>query len=156
MSFQIMTPAGKISRSQGRLHQLPKRDPTDRFDLPDHRTWQMNLAVDHHDIDASMAKGILGETLVPTLDDRGQPIMTGIDSIRGSQEDCECRYGLGRIPEAEPIDITRGEIYMYIRVQSNPVFRWNGFKSSGSSSTFGSPSSTRARLFGRQESTDKQ
>lgn len=26
------------------------RDPTDQFDLPDHRTWQMNFAVDHRDV----------------------------------------------------------------------------------------------------------
>ena len=88
-SFQILTPFGRIRLSHGRLHQLPMRDPTDRFDLPDHLTWQMNLAIDHHGIDASVARGILGETLVPTRDANGKPIMHGIDSIRGSEEDCE-------------------------------------------------------------------
>eukprot|EP00903_Cladosiphon_okamuranus_P020097 g18457.t1 len=86
-SFQIMTPLGKIRLSHGRLHQLPMRDPTDRFDLPEHLTWQMNLAIDHHDIDPSVSRGVLGETLVPTLDDEGQPIMQGMGSIRGSEED---------------------------------------------------------------------
>eukprot|EP00903_Cladosiphon_okamuranus_P019705 g18107.t1 len=86
-SFQIMTPLGKIRLSHGRLHQLPMRDPTDRFDLPDHLTWQMNVAFDHHDIDPRVATGVLGETLVPTLDDENMPIMQGMGSIRGSEED---------------------------------------------------------------------
>lgn len=88
-SFQILTPVGRVRLSHGRLHQLPMRDPTDRFDLPDHLTWQMNLAVDHHDIDERVARGILGETLVPTVDANGKPIMHGMGSIRGLQEDCE-------------------------------------------------------------------
>ena len=88
-SVQILTPVGRVRLSHGRLHQLPMRDPTDHFDLPDHLTWQMNLAVDHHDIDATAARGILGETLVPTVDGNGKPIMQGMASIRGVQEDCE-------------------------------------------------------------------
>eukprot|EP00903_Cladosiphon_okamuranus_P020094 g18456.t1 len=86
-SFQILTPMGLIRLSHGRLHQLPMRDPTDRFDLPDHLTWQMNLAIDHHDLDERVARGILGETLVPTVDAKGKPIMQGMGSIRGSEED---------------------------------------------------------------------
>lgn len=62
------------------------RDPTDRFDLPDHLTWQMNLAVDYRDLDQSVARGILGGTLVPTVDSNGALIMQGMDSIRGTQE----------------------------------------------------------------------
>lgn len=89
-SFQILTPVGRVRLSHGRLHQLPMRDPTDRFDLPDHLTWQMNLAIEHHDLDESAARGILGETLVPALDANGKPIMQGMGSIRGLQEDCEC------------------------------------------------------------------
>ena len=88
-SFQILTPVGRIRLSHGRLHQLAMRDPTDHFDLPDHLTWQMNLAIDHHDLDEHMARGILGETLVPTVDANGTPIMRGMGSIRGSEEDCE-------------------------------------------------------------------
>jgi len=38
---------------------------------------------------SSDAKGILGETLVPTLDEYGQPIMQGMGAIRGLEEDCE-------------------------------------------------------------------
>lgn len=87
-SFQILTPIGWIRLSHGRLHQLPMRDPTDRFDLPDHLTWQQNLAIDHHDLSLD-ATGILGETLVPTLNDEGMPIMSGMKAIRGSQEYCE-------------------------------------------------------------------
>lgn len=37
------------------------------------------------------ARGILGETFVPTFDDRGEPIMTGMDAIRGTQEECKSR-----------------------------------------------------------------
>eukprot|EP00903_Cladosiphon_okamuranus_P012826 g11986.t1 len=86
-SLQIVTPLGKIRLSHDRLHQLPMRDPTDRFDFPDHLPWQMNLAIDHHDLDPSVSTGVLGETLVPTLDDKGKPIMQGMGSIRGSEED---------------------------------------------------------------------
>ena len=35
------------------------------------------------------ARGILGETFVPTRDVSGKPIMTGMAAIRGAQEDCE-------------------------------------------------------------------
>ena len=87
-SFQIMTPTAKMRVSHGKLHQLPTRDPTDQFDLPDHLTWQMNVAIDHHDMSIN-AMGILGETLVPTVNANGSPIMQGISAIRGTQEDCE-------------------------------------------------------------------
>lgn len=87
-SFQILTPIGYIRLSHGRLHQLPMRDPTDRFDLPDHLTWQQNLAIDHFDLSFD-STGILGETLVPTLNEEGTPIMHGMGAIRGSEEDCE-------------------------------------------------------------------
>lgn len=49
-SFQILTPKGTIRLSHGRLHQLAVRDPTDQYDLPDHLTWQMNVAVDHEEV----------------------------------------------------------------------------------------------------------
>ena len=87
-SFQIMTPTAKVRLSLGRLHQLPMRDPTDQFDLPDHLSWQINMAIDHSDISLN-ATGILGETLVPTVNADGAPIMQGVDAIRGAQEDCE-------------------------------------------------------------------
>ena len=88
-SFQIVTPAATIRLSHGRLHQLPMRDPTDQYDLPDHLAWQMNLAIDHNDVSPN-ATGILGETRVPTRDHSGAPIMHGMGAIRGEQEDCEC------------------------------------------------------------------
>lgn len=87
-SFKIVTPETIIRLSHGRLHQLAMRDPTDLFDLPDHRTWQMNVAIDHADV-SNNAKGILGETVVPTRDSTGGIIMHGMESIRGRQEDCE-------------------------------------------------------------------
>ena len=88
VSFQITIPTATIRLSHGRLHQLPMRDPTDHFDLPDHLTWQMNMAIDHHEISLD-ATGILGETLVPTVSANGTPIMQGMGAIRGTQEDCE-------------------------------------------------------------------
>ncbi|CAM9817823.1 unnamed protein product [Ectocarpus sp. 6 AP-2014] len=85
-SFQILTPKGSIRLTHGRLHQLAMRDPTDRFDIPDHLTWQMNLAFDNIDL-APDATGILGETQQYTYDANGNPIMEGMAAIRGSQED---------------------------------------------------------------------
>ena len=49
-SFQIATPTATVRLSHGRLHQIAMRDPTDHYDLPDHLTWQMNMAVDHTDV----------------------------------------------------------------------------------------------------------
>eukprot|EP00752_Nemacystus_decipiens_P003687 g3397.t1 len=85
-SFQIMTPVGTIRLSHGKLHQLAVRDPTDQFDLPEHLAWQMNVAIDHHDV-SDEATGVLGETVVPTVDANGKYFMKGVDAIRGSQED---------------------------------------------------------------------
>lgn len=87
-SFQIVTPKATIRLNHGRLHQIAMRDPTDHFDLPDHITWQMNMGVDHNDVSRA-ARGILGETFVPTLDANGNQIMSGMEAIRGQQEDCE-------------------------------------------------------------------
>ena len=87
-SFKIVTPAAVIRLSHGRLHQVAMRDPTDQFDLPDHRTWQMNVAIDHADVSRD-ATGILGETAVPTRDANGGVIMQGMESIRGTHDDCE-------------------------------------------------------------------
>ena len=64
------------------------RDPTDQNDLPDHLAWQMNLAIEHGNMSLK-ATGILGETLVPTVDESGKPIMQGMEAIRGKHQDCE-------------------------------------------------------------------
>ncbi|CAN0040712.1 unnamed protein product [Scytosiphon promiscuus] len=85
-SFQIMTPLGVIRLTHGKLHQLPMRDPTDQFDLPEHLTWQMNVAIDYSGV-SPQATGILGETLVPTVDGNGNPIMHGMEAIRGKQDE---------------------------------------------------------------------
>ena len=87
-SFRIVTPKATIRLSHGKLHQVAMRDPTDQFDLPDHLTWQMNLAIDHSSFSHD-AQGVIGETFVPTRDANGNPIMTGLESIRGEQEDCK-------------------------------------------------------------------
>eukprot|EP00903_Cladosiphon_okamuranus_P015479 g14291.t1 len=93
-SFQIVMPTATIRLSHGRLHQLPMRDPTDRFDLPEHTTWQMNMAINHNDVSRE-ATGVLGETLTPTLDDNGMPIMQGMGAIRGSEKDYRVEAALG-------------------------------------------------------------
>ena len=87
-SFKISTPTATVRVSHGKLHQVAMRDPTDQYDLPDHLTWQMNLAIDHHGI-SGYATGILGETFVPTVDAGGHTIMNGMEAIRGTQESCE-------------------------------------------------------------------
>eukprot|EP00752_Nemacystus_decipiens_P016815 g15047.t1 len=93
-SFQIVTPAATVRLSHGRLHQIAMRDPTDQYDLPDHVTWQMNMAIDHTEVNHN-AKGVLGETFVPTRDADGKPIMTGMEAIRGTQEDYRVDGALG-------------------------------------------------------------
>ncbi|CAN0240976.1 unnamed protein product [Ectocarpus sp. 12 AP-2014] len=85
-SFQITTPVRRIRLRHGRLHQLAVRDPTDLFDIPDHITWQTNLAKDYNGVSPDVT-GILGETLVPALDGSGNRITWGVESIRGSKED---------------------------------------------------------------------
>lgn len=80
------------------------RDPTDQYDLPDHMAWQMNLAIEHHDL-SHQAAGILGETLVPTIDESGKPIMQGMKAIRGKQEDCKLSLTLGA-PEMDGLKVT--------------------------------------------------
>lgn len=87
-TFQIQTPKAAIRLSHGRLHQVAMRDPTDTVDLPDHVTWQMNMGIDHNEVSRA-ARGILGETFVPTKDSNGDRIMAGMGAIRGKQEDCE-------------------------------------------------------------------
>ena len=87
-SFKISTPTATVRVSHGRLHQIAMRDPTDQYDLPDHLTWQMNLAIDHNEI-SRHATGIMGETIVPTVDANGKAIMNGMEAIRGTQESCE-------------------------------------------------------------------
>lgn len=87
-SFKVSTPHATIRVSHGRLHQVRMRDPADRYDLPDHLTWQMNLAIDQRGI-SQHATGILGETFIATVDDSGNAIMNGMEAIRGTQETCE-------------------------------------------------------------------
>eukprot|EP00903_Cladosiphon_okamuranus_P020891 g19184.t1 len=85
-SFRIITPKAKIRLSHGRLHQVAMRDPTDQYDLPDHLTWQMNVAVNQNDV-SLQATGVLGETIKLRRDAAGKKIMTGMEAIGGEQED---------------------------------------------------------------------
>eukprot|EP00752_Nemacystus_decipiens_P012584 g11144.t1 len=93
-SFRITTPTATIRLSHGRLHQVAMRDPTDQYDLPDHLTWQMNVAVDQKDLSLE-ATGVLGETIVPRRDAAGNRIMRGMQAIRGEQEDYRVEGPLG-------------------------------------------------------------
>ena len=81
-----MTPTAKIRLSHGRLHQPPRRDPTDQFDIPEHLTWQMKVAVDHHDMSLD-ATGIPGEMQPPTVNTNEAPNTQGIGVIRVTRED---------------------------------------------------------------------
>lgn len=87
-SFRITTPKATIRLSHGRLHQMATRDPTDRFDLPNHLTWQMNVAIDQKDVSLT-ATGVLGETIVPRRDAAGNVIMEGKEAIGGGEDECE-------------------------------------------------------------------
>lgn len=63
------------------------RDPTDQFDLPDHRTFQMNMGIERAFL-GMYPQGVLGETLHPTVDvSTGKPIMRGMSAVRGTEED---------------------------------------------------------------------
>eukprot|EP00752_Nemacystus_decipiens_P011632 g10327.t1 len=93
-SFQIVTPKATVRLSHGRLHQIAVRNQTDQVDLPDDLSWQMNMAVDHPQVSRD-AKGILGETFIPTRDGNGNPIMAGMEAIRGQQEDYRVDGSLG-------------------------------------------------------------
>lgn len=86
VSFQIVTPLLTIRVNHGKLHQIAMRDPTDQFDLPDHRTFQQNIGVERA-IMGPFPQGVLGETIRPTLDTMGEPIMFGMAAIRGREED---------------------------------------------------------------------
>lgn len=88
VSFKIATPKATIRVSHGRLHQTATRDPTDSFDLPDHVTWQMNVAINQNDVSLK-ANGVLGQTIVARLDADGAPIMEGMEAIRGVEQECE-------------------------------------------------------------------
>ncbi|CAM9189371.1 unnamed protein product [Ectocarpus sp. 12 AP-2014] len=87
-SFQIVIPTATVRLSHGRLHQIAEHG------LPDHLTWQMNLAIGSDNVGVG-AEGILGETLVPTRDANGEYIMNGMESIRGTQEEYRVEGPLG-------------------------------------------------------------
>lgn len=86
VSFQIVTPQLSIRANHGKLHQIAMRDPTDKFDLPDHRTFQQNIGLERAVV-GDFPQGVLGETTRPILDEAGNPIMFGMSAIRGGEED---------------------------------------------------------------------
>lgn len=94
-SFQIITPNLTLRLNHGKLHQLPERDPTDTFDIPDHTTFQMNLGFMGIMHDDNM-QGIIGETAVPTIDEHGNEIMSGLEAIRGRENDYKVIGPLGK------------------------------------------------------------
>ncbi|CAM9982423.1 unnamed protein product, partial [Choristocarpus tenellus] len=58
----------------------------DSFDLPDHVTYQMNMAFEGIVLKED-AGGLLGETSRPVLDEDGQAIMSGPDAFPGEEEE---------------------------------------------------------------------
>jgi len=95
VSFQLITPKLTLRLNHGKLHQLPERDPTGTFDIPDHTTYQMNLGFLGIDRDDTM-QGVIGETSVPTIDEHGAKIMSGLEAIRGQEEDYKVVGELGK------------------------------------------------------------
>ncbi|CAM9267452.1 unnamed protein product, partial [Choristocarpus tenellus] len=83
--FQIVTPTLTLRLNHGKLHQVAMPDPSGRFDLPDHLTYQMNLGFVHADF-GLLPKGILGETTVANVGEDGTPILEGMGAIRGTEE----------------------------------------------------------------------
>ena len=95
VSFQLISPSLTLRLNHGKLHQLPERDPTDTFDIPDHTTFQMNLGFKGITRDDTM-QGIIGETTVPTIDQHGAEIMSGLEAIGGQEEDYRVDGPLGK------------------------------------------------------------
>eukprot|EP00904_Undaria_pinnatifida_P008994 jgi/Undpi1/5224/HiC_scaffold_2.g00506.m1 len=95
VSFQLVTPRLTMRLNHGKLHQLPERDPTDTFDIPDHTTFQMNLGFMGMKGDDKM-QGIIGETAVPTIDEHGAEITSGLKAIRGQEHDYKVDGPLGK------------------------------------------------------------
>ena len=87
-SFRIVTPGTTIRLSHGKRYEVAVQDPMDTTYVPDSTTWQMNIGIDHTDV-SNDAKGILGETMVPTRDGGGDMIMHGKRYIRGEKADCK-------------------------------------------------------------------
>ncbi|CAM9865580.1 unnamed protein product [Ascophyllum nodosum] len=46
----------------------------------------MNVVFETVDV-SDTSQGILGETVIPTVDEEGLPIMKGLDCIRGHEDD---------------------------------------------------------------------
>lgn len=85
-SLQITSPVVALRITHGKIHQLAMRDPTDRFDLPDHTTFQQNVVFEQTRLGYD-PQGVIGETVTPVLDAHGEAIMEGLDAIRGSESD---------------------------------------------------------------------
>ncbi|CAM9792957.1 unnamed protein product [Choristocarpus tenellus] len=85
-SFQITSPELSLRINHGKIHQVAMRDPTDKFDLPDHIAYQMNIIIEDITLD-EYPQGILGETVHPTVNEMGDFIMAGPRVIRGEEED---------------------------------------------------------------------
>lgn len=85
-SFQITSPTLSLRVNHGKIHQLAMRDPTGTFDLPDHIAFQMNLVFEKVAFSRD-PRGVMGETVHPVVDKAGDPIMIGLQAIRGDEED---------------------------------------------------------------------
>lgn len=84
--FSIDTPALAVRVHHGTNHQGSEALDDGRV-LPELEFWQMNVYVEHLDVNADTVTGILGETARPVLDEAGLPIMYGSAALRGEVED---------------------------------------------------------------------
>lgn len=64
------------------------RDPADQFDLPDHPTWQIDMAINHARFSRGVP-GVIRETFVPMRGVIGGTVMTGMEPTHGQREDCK-------------------------------------------------------------------
>lgn len=55
--------------------------------LPELEFWQTGVHLEWFNLNADTVTGLLGETIRPTLDVEGHPIMSGIDATRGEVDD---------------------------------------------------------------------
>lgn len=92
--LKIATPSVTVRINVGINHQGGGEQDWDGRVLPDLDFWLMNMGLEGLDIGDPLS-GILGETARPVLDHSGNPIMTGIEAIRGTVEEYRVSGALG-------------------------------------------------------------
>lgn len=92
--LKIASPSVSVRVNVGINHQGGGERDWDGRDLPDLNFWQMNVGLEGLVVGDSLS-GILGKTARPVLDDNGDPIMEGMEAIRGTVEDYRVAGALG-------------------------------------------------------------